>query len=85
MAIQSLENIGFVGLGVMGYPMARNLIEKLPESASLWIFDVSKEVLEKFAAATKKTVHICSSSKEVAENSVCIQRQHPRTLRLEKC
>lgn len=70
MTSHNMDRIGFIGLGIMGYPMATNLIEKLPSSAAIWIFDVSRDILEKFSKATEKTVHICSSSKEVAENSV---------------
>ncbi|KAH8587004.1 NAD binding domain of 6-phosphogluconate dehydrogenase-domain-containing protein [Bisporella sp. PMI_857] len=64
-----MYKIGFIGLGVMGFPMAKNLVEKLPETSSFWIFDVSVETLHKFSETANKFVHICSSSKEVAENS----------------
>lgn len=67
-----MDRIGFIGLGIMGYPMASNLIQKLPATAGIWIFDVSKEILEKFANEHDKAVHICSSSKEVAESTVSL-------------
>jgi ornithine cyclodeaminase/alanine dehydrogenase-like protein (mu-crystallin family) len=65
------KNIGFIGLGIMGYPMAQNLFAKLPNETTLRIYDISKELLQKFQAETSKDrVQICGSCKEVAESSV---------------
>ena len=56
----------------MGYPMAENLIKKLPPSVKLYVFDVAKDVVETIAASHKDRVYSCSDSKEVAEKSVRI-------------
>ncbi|PNS20506.1 hypothetical protein CAC42_5956 [Sphaceloma murrayae] len=42
------DTIAFIGLGVMGYPMAINLRKKMDPSHKLLICDVSKEALSKF-------------------------------------
>ncbi|TKX26220.1 hypothetical protein C1H76_1573 [Elsinoe australis] len=42
------DTIAFIGLGVMGYPMAINLRKKMDPSHKLLICDVSKDALTKF-------------------------------------
>jgi len=42
------KTIAFIGLGVMGYPMAVNLRKGLSEDHTLLICDVNKEALSKF-------------------------------------
>ena len=67
----SYSTVGFVGLGTMGYPMVENLVEKLPPSAKIFVFDVSKEALGRITMKSQPKVQACSSAKEVAEKSVC--------------
>lgn len=62
--------LGFIGLGVMGYPMAFNLLKKLEEGTTLHVYDVSEEVLSKFSNESPEIVSVCSSAREVAEKSV---------------
>ena len=57
------ETIGFIGLGVMGAPMSRNLLEA---GHSLVVLDVHAEPMEAAAAAGAETA---SSPREVAERS----------------
>lgn len=66
------SNVGFIGLGIMGYPMAVNLISKLPDTSKLYVYDISIKTLTKLQEETsgKKQVQICECSKEVAEKSV---------------
>ncbi|KAL2205531.1 3-hydroxyisobutyrate dehydrogenase-like protein [Sarocladium strictum] len=47
------DTIAFMGLGVMGYPMAFNLVKGLGPSKSFLICDVNQEALDKFQAAVK--------------------------------
>ena len=58
-----MEKIGFVGLGIMGKPMALNLIKA---EYSLTVHDVNRAPVEEVAKAGAAAA---SSSKEVAENS----------------
>lgn len=63
----------FLGLGMMGYPMAANIRKKMPSSSTFYIFDVSKAALERFVSehGSAGEIVIASSSKEVVDNAVC--------------
>ncbi|RFU32101.1 hypothetical protein B7463_g4241, partial [Scytalidium lignicola] len=65
---------GFIGLGQMGYNMAKNLQSKLPSTDTLRIYDVNSDSLIKFANETQASstgaqVEIASSVKEAADGS----------------
>ncbi|KAG0652445.1 3-hydroxyisobutyrate [Hyphodiscus hymeniophilus] len=67
-------NYGFIGLGQMGYNMARNLQAKLPSSDTIRIYDINSESTKRFADETKAlssgaAVEIASSVREAAEDS----------------
>src|SRR5579872_5597786 len=62
-----MAKLGFLGLGLMGYPMARNLLRAGHEVA-LWSH--TEEKARKLAAEEKGK--FCSTPKEVAEHSDCI-------------
>lgn len=66
-------NIGFIGLGIMGKPMAKNLIKA---GYSLIVYDVIQENVEEVAAAGAKKA---SSSKEVAAQSDIIITMLPNS------
>jgi 3-hydroxyisobutyrate dehydrogenase-like beta-hydroxyacid dehydrogenase len=59
-----MAKLGFLGLGIMGYPMARNLLRAGHEVA-LWSHRAPKA--RELAAAEKG--RFCASPKEVAENA----------------
>jgi 3-hydroxyisobutyrate dehydrogenase/2-hydroxy-3-oxopropionate reductase len=59
-----MAKLGFLGLGIMGYPMARNLLRAGHEVA-LWSHSAAKA--RELAAAEKG--RFCSTPKEVAENA----------------
>ena len=58
-----MERIGFIGLGIMGKPMARNLIKA---GYSLVVHNRSRESVDELA---REGATPASSSKEVAEQS----------------
>ena len=58
-----MERIGFIGLGIMGKPMARNLIKA---GYSLVLYNRSQEPVHELVAAGGTAA---SSAKEVAEKS----------------
>lgn len=66
----SPRELGFIGLGVMGYPMALNLLNRLETGTRLHVYDVSSQVLDKFKQEAPNLVSICSSARDVAERSV---------------
>jgi 3-hydroxyisobutyrate dehydrogenase-like beta-hydroxyacid dehydrogenase len=62
-----MAKLGFIGLGIMGYPMARNLI-KAGHEVAVWSQTRSK--VEKLAKEDKAIA--CASPKEVGEKSECV-------------
>jgi 3-hydroxyisobutyrate dehydrogenase len=65
------KSIGWVGLGLMGYPMATNLLKKLDNTTQFYVFDVAKDLVDRFVNDGEGRVYACQSSKEVADKSVC--------------
>jgi 2-hydroxy-3-oxopropionate reductase len=65
--------IGFIGLGIMGKPMAKNLLKA---GFSLNIYDINETAAEEVAQAGGKR---CSSPREAAENSGMILTMLPNS------
>ncbi|MHC4144165.1 MAG: 2-hydroxy-3-oxopropionate reductase [Planctomycetota bacterium] len=68
-----MEKIGFVGLGIMGSPMAKNLLKA---GYSLAVYDI---VSERIDDAVKAGAQACSSNREVAENSEIVITMLPNS------
>ncbi|MGB9454738.1 MAG: NAD(P)-dependent oxidoreductase [Bryobacteraceae bacterium] len=62
-----MAKLGFLGLGMMGYPMARNLLRAGHEVA-LW----SNQAAKARKLADADNGRFCATPKEVAENADCI-------------
>jgi 3-hydroxyisobutyrate dehydrogenase-like beta-hydroxyacid dehydrogenase len=62
-----MAKLGFLGLGIMGYPMARNLI-RAGHDVALWSHSSGKA--KKLAAEEKGIA--CDSPRQVAEHADCI-------------
>src|SRR5260370_16470784 len=62
-----MAKLGFLGLGLMGYPMARNLL-KAGHQVAVWSYTASKA---KQLAAEENAI-ACDSTKQVAEQADCI-------------
>ncbi|WP_404455030.1 NAD(P)-binding domain-containing protein [Oceanobacillus kapialis] len=58
--------VGFVGLGIMGKPMARNIIKQGFET---YLFDLNTDAINELVESGG---HACNSTKEVAEKSELI-------------
>jgi 3-hydroxyisobutyrate dehydrogenase-like beta-hydroxyacid dehydrogenase len=63
-------NVGFIGLGAMGLPMASHLAAKLPKETRMYVFDVVQALVDKICSEHPDRVWSCSSSREVAEKTV---------------
>ena len=70
MDVEALHDIGFIGLGAMGKPMATTLAQKLSHKCKLHVFDVVEERGYALAARFPEKVTICGSSADVASKSV---------------
>src|ERR1700761_1174965 len=66
-----IMDIGFIGLGNMGFPMARRLIEAKHQ---LFVFDQRKEVMDKLVALGAKAT---SSPKDVADHAETVMASLP--------
>ena len=62
--------VGFIGLGVMGYPMVLNLLKKLPPSSRINVYDVIEDALARIKAEGGDTIVVCAHAAEVASKSV---------------
>ena len=60
-----MANLGFLGLGIMGYPMARNLA-RAGNKVAVWSHTASKA---KQLASEEKGVTACTTPKKVAEKA----------------
>lgn len=67
------KTIGFIGLGIMGKPMAKNLIKAGHE---LIVFDINKDAV---AELEKEGAKVGSSSKDVAQKSSIIITMLPNS------
>ncbi|PSN62119.1 hypothetical protein BS50DRAFT_577977 [Corynespora cassiicola Philippines] len=63
---------GFIGLGRMGYPMAKNLRAKLPADDVLFVQDVNAAATKKFLEENPQGVRIAENPREVAEKAETI-------------
>ncbi|KKY38480.1 putative 3-hydroxyisobutyrate dehydrogenase [Diaporthe ampelina] len=63
------DTVAFIGIGVMGYPMAKNLREGLEPTKTLLICDISEEALDRFQAEAvgKGPVEIVKNGFEAAQ------------------
>ncbi len=72
------ENIGFIGLGIMGKPMARNLLKA---GYSLTVYDIRAEPVEELVT---DGASMAPSSKEVAQRTETIITMLPDSADSEK-
>lgn len=61
---------GFIGVGVMGTGMAKNLRAKMPPSSKLLICEVNKARRDEFFATTEGLLEVAESPKKLAEKAV---------------
>lgn len=61
---------GFIGLGVMGYPMAVNLLKKVDAVTKLQVNDVSGQVVDRFKDEAPDLLSVSSSARESADRVV---------------
>lgn len=72
------KKIGFIGLGIMGAPMVRNLLKK---GHAVTVFDINKNAIE---ALTKDGANAASSGKEVARKSDVVITMLPQGIHVHQ-
>lgn len=68
-----LERYGFIGLGQMGYQMAKNLQSKLTPADTVRLFDINKAAVQQLASevsATGAAVEVVPSVADAAKDAV---------------
>jgi hypothetical protein len=61
---------GFIGIGVMGWGMAKNLRSKIPKSSPLVLCEIVESRRDQFVSETEGLINVAKSPKEVAERAV---------------
>ncbi|KAI3572549.1 NAD binding domain of 6-phosphogluconate dehydrogenase-domain-containing protein [Fusarium oxysporum f. sp. albedinis] len=72
------KSFGFIGLGIMGWGMAKNLRAKIPADSVLYICEVNKPRRDEFVASTAGKIQVVDSPREIAEKSDIIITMLPR-------
>ena len=64
----------------MGHGMATNLRKKLPETSTLWIYDINTAAVNRFVSEFEDSpsVQAASSPRQVYEKAVCIRTRSTR-------
>lgn len=70
------KSFGFIGLGIMGWGMAKNLRAKIPADSVLYVCEINKPRRDEFVASTAGKIQVVDSPREIAEKSV--SRTTPR-------
>jgi len=73
-----MANLGFIGLGIMGKPMAGHLVKA---GHRVWVYDLNPSPVQELSA---KGAGACQSNKEVAEKSDIIILMVPDTPDVEQ-
>lgn len=63
---------GFIGLGNMGYGMAKNVREKIPASSKLVVCELVTAQRDKFVKEFEGDIEVAETPKQVGERCVCM-------------
>jgi 3-hydroxyisobutyrate/3-hydroxypropionate dehydrogenase len=62
---------GFIGLGNMGFGMAKNVRQKIPASSKLVVCELNKSARDDFCKTIEGSIETAENPKEIAEKCVC--------------
>lgn len=68
------KSYGFIGLGIMGCGMAKNLRDKIPVESVLHVCEVNAARRDEWIAATPGNIQIAHNPLEVVQNTVSQSR-----------
>jgi 6-phosphogluconate dehydrogenase (decarboxylating) len=66
---------GFIGLGNMGFGMAKNLRQSMPKSSTLVVCELNTERRDEFISSVSGSIEAVDSPRAVAEK--CVRRSGP--------
>lgn len=77
---------GFIGIGVMGFPMAQNLRKRIPRQSRMIICEINEAAVKKFLSDTSPgdQISVASTPKEVAEQADIIITMLPKGPHVEE-
>jgi len=61
---------GFIGLGNMGFGMAKNVRQKIPASSNMVVCEINKSARDEFCSTIEGKIETAESPKEIAEKCV---------------
>lgn len=64
-------NVGFIGLGAMGSPMAKRIAQSLSDTSYLFVYDVMENVMDDLIAFYPDKIKKETSPVAVAKQAVC--------------
>ncbi|KAK5947775.1 hypothetical protein OHC33_011202 [Knufia fluminis] len=70
MSFNEYRNVGFIGLGVMGLPMAKNLARKLPDGTKVAVYDLSTAAMDELSQEFPNKIVKANNAREVFSHSV---------------
>ena len=62
---------GFIGLGNMGFGMAKNVREKMPSSSTMIVCELVTSQRDEFCSTIEGKIETAETPKEIAEKCVC--------------
>jgi 3-hydroxyisobutyrate dehydrogenase len=74
---------GFVGLGLMGLPMCKNLAKKIPSGNRIRVFDLNEAAINELSQEYPDVIVKCSSAAEVSEGADIILTMLPEGRHVE--
>ena len=63
---------GFIGLGNMGFGMAKNVREKIPSSSKLIVCELVTSQRDKFVKEIEGDIEVAETPKQIGEKCVCM-------------
>ena len=63
---------GFIGLGNMGFGMAKNVRQKIPVSSKLIVCELNQSARDEFCKTVEGSIATAEHPKEIAEKCVCM-------------
>ncbi|KAM5344576.1 hypothetical protein ACJ41O_013111 [Fusarium nematophilum] len=72
------KSYGFIGLGIMGWGMAKNLRARIPANSTLHVCEVNATRRDEFVSSTSGKIQVAKNPLEIAQHSDIIITMLPR-------
>lgn len=82
-SVDKHQTYGFIGLGLMGMPMCKNIVSKLPTDRQVRVFDVNPQAMDTLSEEYPERIIKCSSPADVALGAQVILTMLPEGRHVE--